>query len=112
MTNAEIAVKIIDIKIAISKIMGKTNKMYLQQYNMLKQNKDKKILEIGMKIQRKEDISDLLDLILLKSIINSPDFDNSAKKLILELASEKYNLLKETADNETKIKLEKIIATG
>lgn len=108
MTNAEIAVKIIDIKIAILKIMSKTNKIYLSQYNALKQGKDKEILKIGMKIQREENISELIDIMLLKSILNSPDFDISAKKIILNLCPETLELLQSNLDETTEKSLNMI----
>lgn len=108
MTNAEIAVKIIDIKIAILKIMSKTNKIYLAQYNALKQGKDKEILKIGMRIQRNENISEFIDIMLLKSILNSPDFDISAKKLVLNLCPETLAFLQSNLDDTTKENLNMI----
>ena len=47
---------------------------------------------------------------LLKSIINSPDFDDLSKKMIIELAPETHERLKESADDDLKLKLVKIMA--
>lgn len=110
MTYAEMAVKIINIKIAILKIISKSNPIYIEQYQSLKQRKEKEILKIGMMIQRSQDISEFVDMMLLKSIINSHEFDLDSKKHLLNICKDTFNLLmNEEIDDITKQNLKEIM---
>lgn len=110
MTYAEMAIKIINIKIAILKIISKSNPIYITQYQLLKQRKEKEILKIGMMIQKSQDISEFVDVMLLKSIINSPEFDLDSKKHLLNICKDTFALLMNEEINDiTKQNLKEIM---
>lgn len=101
MTNAELGVKIIDIKLAILKIISKTSEECKSQYLDLKKHKEKKIVEVGMAIQRGQSIDSFIDIMTLTSIINNETISVDDKVKVINLSPDTFESLKATMDENT-----------
>ena len=108
MTNAELGVKIIDIKLAILKIMSKTMVECQGQYLDLKKNKEKMILQVGMSIQGNKPIDDFINTMVLKAVINDSTIATEDKLKVINLTPRTFNEISKSLDDVTKKNLEQI----
>lgn len=102
MTLAELAIKIVDINLAIRKICSKGNPGEIQKLQVMKKNKEKTIVEIGMKIQRHQSIDYYMTSMLFKSIINNTEIPAEYKRTVIELSPDTLQLVLSDLDKKTK----------
>lgn len=101
MTIPELAIKIVDTKIAITKLTGKGNPGTVDQLRAMKGRKEKTVVEVGMKIQRNQSIDYYMTDLLLKAVINNAEIPAEYRKKVAALSPETLQSILEAPDNKT-----------